>query len=620
MILLALSYPLVCLLLGTLSGMAAWWREGLLHALCVVALGAAWISARRRQQWPLVGGWFEPALIGLFIVLALGTLNSPCPAQSWRTLLIFAGATAVFYLAAGIPHFSLCATATAAAMIGLAGYALGWTPRVAAPLGHHNYMAGFLLLHLPLVLEAAAVRAAWYLSAALIAVGIIFTGSLAAIVVLTLYGVRRLATAFRRRQLAAAVIVLVILGVGAAAVRTRAVAIFVQQRDPSLSFENRLRYIRTGLTLLAEKPLAGWGVASVPLVSAPYRPQVPGVMPAGEALRQLHNTPINLLAETGTLGALAAALLFVIVLRGARRAAAVAIAAYAIYSISDYQLDVPAILLPVAVISALALGQEKEAAEFTPAGRRIGLAALAGLLIVSVVLFTRATAAHYFFSRENIARARAWDECCGFYAFQAADYVASARRMPDLIPAATQAGSALVAGGYHRDAIPWLERAAALDYYNSLAHFHLGRARLRDGDRNGAISAFGASFLAQPATVLAEDWLYPPEDGVYVASVERAIDRLYELAASNPRSGPLRRWNELGSFLSGRRNLLPAGQRVLFFEVMDRDLAVNHSLILFRRVGRPTMVAPLVIALPSADFGIPNGIGAIEGLPAWRAR
>ena len=96
-------------------------------------------------------------------------------------------------------------------------------------------------------------------------------------------------------------------------------------------------------------------------------------------------------------------------------------------------------------------------------------------------------------------------------------------------------------------------------------------------------------------------------------------DRLYELAAFYPESGPWRRWNELGAYLTGRRNQLPAGlYRVLFFELLDRDLAVNHSLIVFHRAAAPLRVAPVVLLSPTPNPQPPAGLGVISGLPSLR--
>ncbi len=688
---LLLCYPLVCLLLGTVSGSASWPREAAMNALVVAALAAAFVSAKRQQRWPRVGGWFEPALVLLLTASAAGAVGSPCAGRSWRMVVLWAAAAAVFYLvlaaAAESEKFRLGwvlpATGTAAALVGLVVYAAGGTPRVAAPLGHHNYMAGFLLLHLPLTAEAAArsraMRLAWYGAATAQALAIILTGSLAGVCVLAglaaFFGVRRLASALRRgapvcapglgghvgpplqepeqapalRSWHAAVALLFLLAFGlvlllatrspvVGGLRNRAAAILGERRDPSLSLENRLRHLRTGLAMAADRPWLGWGLGATPFVAAVYREQTPRVMPPGEVLRQLHNLPVNLLAETGALG-LAAALMLALGALWARTApTSLALWAYLLFSVTDYQLDLPAILLPLAVVSGLAAGPKVRSSskiEPGPLARWLALGALFSLAATGAVMLVRTSVGHYHYQHGNPARAALWDAQCGFYAFRlgARDdqlgqaeparraYLEAAERSPDLVPLAAQAGSALAREGQYTEAIAWLERATALDHYFTLAHFHLGRARLRLGDRAGAIESFSTSLLVQPATVLAEDWLSPPERDVYSESLERALDKLYELAARYPMSGPARRWNELGSFLAGRRDLLPSGPyRVAFFELLDRDLTVNHSLIVFRRAGAPLAVAPVVLFSPTPNPRAPDGLGAIEGLPTLRAR
>ncbi|MCX6619034.1 MAG: hypothetical protein NTZ98_23415, partial [Acidobacteria bacterium] len=215
MSLLFLLYPLVCLLLGTVSGGASWTREAGMHAVIIVALGAALAAGWRNESWPLVGGLFEPALALLLLVLAAGALQAPCAGRSWGLILLTAAAVSVFYLVLGARAspgraaalaWLVPATGVAAASAGLLAYALRWTPRVAVPLGHHNYMAGFLLLHLPLTVSAAGgqearatwIRALWLAGAALEALAILLTGSLAAVLVLVVFAVPMAVSRARR--------------------------------------------------------------------------------------------------------------------------------------------------------------------------------------------------------------------------------------------------------------------------------------------------------------------------------------------------------------------------------------------------------------------------------------
>jgi len=675
--LLFLLYPLVCLLLGTVSGGASWTREAGMHAVIIVALGAALVAGWRNESWPLVGGVFEPALALLLLVLVAGALQAPCAGRSWGLILLAVAAVSVFYLVLGARAspgraaalaWLVPATGVAAAGAGLLAYALGWTPRVAVPLGHHNYMAGFLLLHLPLTVSAAGrqearaswIRALWLAGAALEALAILLTGSLAAVLVLVVFAVSMAVSRARRapartpasagrhwawqRYAAALLLVAIVVGAGVllgtsrspviAGVRQRLGGILAAGRDPSLSLENRLRFLRAGLAMFSAQPVVGFGVGSVPLAVALYRQQVPGIMPPGEVVPQLHDLPVHLLAETGALGLAAAVLLLLTVIGGRRGPAATAVWLYLLFSLSDYQLDLPAILFPLAVITALAAQKETAPAEPAALPRWLALGGLALAALAGVGVLGSFSAAHYYYQRGDAGRALEWDSHCGFYDFQAGAgaesagrgdeardfYLAAARRMPDVIPAAAQTGSALAAAGEFSRAIPWLERASALDHYFTLAHFHLGRARLASGDRAGAIEAFSTSLLVQPATVWAEDWSTTPARYLYAESLERALDKLYDLAAFYPQSGPWRRWNELGAFLTGRRNLLPqGGHRILFYEVADSEPTMSRSLIVFRRAAVPVRVAPVILLSPTPKPVTPAGLGAIERLPAVRA-
>lgn len=660
-IIFAILYPGVCLLLGTVSGLSAWAPEALFNGVLVVVLAAALagvIRLRSERAWWLAGGWFEPLLAVLLLLLGAGMFRSPCAARSALLLLLFFCAVALFYLVLSrrlnqaFPGWVLPLTGALAAAWGLTAFVARETPRVASPLGHHNYMAGFLLLHLPLTFEAfatgkkAAARAGWLLALLLEICALVFTGSLAGIAVgfALAFGLAASRVAAGARPLATrlapvAALVAVIAGGAVLLVRPdmpvmgglrgRVLGIFARGADPSLSLENRVRFARAGAAMLAARPLAGWGLGSVPLASGLYREQTPGVAAAGEVIPQLHNLPVNVLAEGGLPAAALLLALFVMVLGRAGSAAGVALAAYALFSLADYQLDLPAIVFPLAVIAALAV-RPRRPIRLPQAGLHTALAlGFSALLPGAMLLMGASSAAHYLHAHGRTDAASRLGGLCGFYRFEAgvrADlegrsqaaagaYRQAAEQMPNVLPAAEQAGFVMLRTS-PRAAIPWLERAAALDSYFTLAHFHVGRARLRAGDREGAVASFATSFLVQPATVYADAWNASPEREVYSASIERAIDRLFDMAARYPNSGPQRKWNELGTFLIGRRDVLPGGSyQVELFE----QPAPNASIIAFRRAAYPLRAAPIVLRLETPVPHHPAGIGSIRGLPAVRA-
>ena len=499
------------------------------------------------------------------VLVCFAAIPALCPLRSLHLVVRFMAAAAFFVLLQDGDDDrrpAMAAVATGAAVFGLAVWMLGLTPRVLAPFGLHHYAAGFLLLHLPLTASLARRYPLWWLGVAAQAVAIAGTRSLAAGVALAVLCLWPL----RRRPVWVASIALALVALAVAVPRTR--ALIERGGDPSLSVENRIRYLRTGLEMIKVRPF-GWGPGSTPLVSAPFRPQVPDVMPQGEGLPHLHNLPMNVAAEMGVLAPIVAAVLF-------WQAFSPGLLAYAVLSLADYQLDLPALLFALAAVMALAARRREGSLQ--PVWRVIFLLAAAAAPIQST---------------------------CGWGDFESGNYVAAAARLPDLIPVSAAAGSTLLDAGKAAEAIPYLERATRLDRYFTLAHYHLGRARLETGNRTGAVEAFAQGLLAQPVTVFADGW----DAEIYRESMRRALGQLGTMPpADDPRTR--HRFAELRAFLRANQDAPPAGTyRRVYSEITDADLDHNTSLQVFRRVGAPKYTSGIVVALPKPDFYIPPGIG-----------
>src|SRR5690606_1376870 len=110
------------------------------------------------------------------------------------------------------------------------------------------------------------------------------------------------------------------------------------------------------------RPLTGFGPGALSLVSPEY-----GTSVQYPVVYQVHDTPLQLYAETGIVGVLGClALLWGLIaayrktsdagrssrelgLGGIRDAAATAAVSYAFFALTDYQLDVPVIVLLAAI-------------------------------------------------------------------------------------------------------------------------------------------------------------------------------------------------------------------------------------------------------------------------------
>ncbi len=229
------------------------------------------------------------------------------------------------------------------------------------PLGHSNYTAGLMLLGLP-VLAQTAWRARGPLRfAAIIATGLallnLFTsGSRGGLLGLGALGVAGVAVAglgWKRFLFIATSAVAVAVLLAVANPRIRAM---LGPRDPlaepNLSTVQRSAMVEAGVRMGADRPLLGWGPGATPLAYPRYRQALNG---GAENVLQLHSTPVQLWAETGAAGLLAALLCGALVARNWRRTpvAAVTLAGYGVFALTDYQLDVPVFAAAFAAFAAL---------------------------------------------------------------------------------------------------------------------------------------------------------------------------------------------------------------------------------------------------------------------------
>jgi O-antigen ligase len=293
-----------------------------------LGLAAVTLLARDRARDPFaLGGraaWL-PAALAVSMLAALGL--SPV-ARAGMTgvlaaplLLLLPAAFAACWRAPLDRRLGIAAVSAVLAAVSLhaviARFALG-TERAALPLGHHNLLAVWLVLLLPVALHRAlAPGAERLLAIAATALGLLalgLSGSLAGAlgwlveVAVLAVAARRLlrgrgATRLARAVAGAlAVVALVVLALAA----PRLVEI-LRGVDPSSSA--RLGYAEAALRGLAERPLLGWGPGSGAWLLAEHLRPTPGVHPPYEVVADAHSLVLDAAFELGLAGVVTLALL-----------------------------------------------------------------------------------------------------------------------------------------------------------------------------------------------------------------------------------------------------------------------------------------------------------------------
>jgi O-antigen ligase len=329
------------------------------RAWCWTALAGAVAVLASAMASPYRGPsllWSAPLLAGVaFFFVAFdevhaapATSDTGCPAPLKRLGVFFAviALTSLGLWLAGLPGLS-------AAEI--------FNARNPYPLGHSNYTAGLALLMLPCftVLAArttGAARLGWA-GAGVLALALLITsgsrGGLLGLGALMLGALLALRLGWKKTLGLAGIAVVAGLAVALAHPRTRAM---FQRPDPAaepnLSNVQRAAMIQAGGLMGRARPLLGWGPGTTPLVYPRFRAFLDGGV---ENVLQLHSLPVQLWAELGAAG-LAGLLGFTLLAaRHATRClpATVTLGGYAVFALTDYQLDVPVFAFAVAGCAAL---------------------------------------------------------------------------------------------------------------------------------------------------------------------------------------------------------------------------------------------------------------------------
>ncbi len=326
--------PLLLALYGAWCGTFAWGPAAAASAVAALALLGTLFWAAPSWQDPLrLGASGRLLPLALWIAAAASAWASPVPRAAWSFLLLspaflaLPGAVERCWRREEERRRGLRALALVAAGVSLWAL-IDWgflgSPRAAMPLGHHNLLAAWLVIVLPLAVlparEPGRWRLAGFAAGGLITAAVLASRSLGGCVALVAVAGLGLAAAAARsgrgrpwRTWGALLVVAVALSL-AQAPRVLRIA---SGADPSV--RARSAYLAAGIRGFAARPMLGWGPGSTPWTATAFLDPVPGVNPWGESVGDLHSLSVQLAYELGVTGFLLAAALAV--LFGVRRIA-----------------------------------------------------------------------------------------------------------------------------------------------------------------------------------------------------------------------------------------------------------------------------------------------------------
>ncbi len=385
---------------GTFYGVLGWEETAFLHLLQWIGAWAGAVLLWRNGALRRRLGRAVPSLAAACVLwVALAGSRSVAPRAALPALLALPGALGWGVVACATLRERCAALMTARASAGMVlvlaiwsfiAYRQGITVRPALPLGHHNFLAGSLIL---LLGPAAALcwvggkrRFDRVLGGAALVVGLMTlagTSSLSgAFGAAGAAGIATLAVHFGRRHtdrqtrlwrwpvLGALALALIAFTPGGARIFDRAVAVATGGAD--LSLRNRVDYTTGALAaLFDERPMRGFGAGSVALLFPRYRVQRWEPDEVGKVVTQLHCTPSHLLFEIGSPGLVLALSLAGWIWarawrglsrdpgggeRALRLGACAGLGGYALAALGDYQLHLAAIDALLALAVGLALG------------------------------------------------------------------------------------------------------------------------------------------------------------------------------------------------------------------------------------------------------------------------
>lgn len=381
-------------------------------------------------------------------------------------------------------------------------------PRASLPLGHHNLLAGWLVLVWPLALVAGRwPGASRWLAFATGAAGVLTMAATGSLLGALAIAVQILIAALWWQRLRPWVVpgLLTLVALNLPRLLTISLAL-------DSSTLARLSYLQGGWQGLMQRPGLGWGPGAVPWTLGEFLQPLAGIHPASQVVGDLHSLPLQLAYEIGIAGLLLISAAGIVFLRRRSReleavedgtpgrAALLGLFGGSIYALGAAPVAIPALPIAAAVVAGTALRSR-------PAARhRIPI--LSAYLILAVVILAPIDRAHFHYDRARqaatpaasltaITRAREIDADFPLYRAREAwlsaevlgtEDASSALQALHAAEAAPGLGPLWLAAGDlgHRADQSWapaaLARAQRLDPLSPLVAFHLMRVQSTDDE------------------------------------------------------------------------------------------------------------------------------------------
>jgi O-Antigen ligase/Tetratricopeptide repeat len=267
---------------------------------------------------------------------------------------------------------------------------------------------------------------------------------------------------------------------------------------------NRWVWWMEALGAFSDKPLAGWGAGSYPLVRHLYRRYE---APATSA----HSVPLQFLSETGLVGAALGlgglALLGLAGVAGvrssqglersARLALVAAAAAWGVHSLYDWDWEIPAVTLPALIAATVAAAPPMRASAVRPSAPRAPLLVAVGAALAAVAISASAALPSLSEGKRIDALRAAADGSLR----EAAEDAALARRLDPLAVDPLFTASTIAARrGRLREAATLLQKAATLEPDSAEVWERLAAIYLSLDAREAAVGALERLAEADPLT------------------------------------------------------------------------------------------------------------------------